>query len=52
MADNIWAAEQDQDVELAAHGEDKGFDNLLADEVVVEWLMELEQEENLRAVAG
>lgn len=52
MANNMRSAEYDQDVELAAHGDEKGFDNLLADEVVVEWLMQLEQEQNLRAVAG
>lgn len=52
MNNNIRAAEQDQDVELAAHGDEKGFDNLLADEVVVEWLVQLEQEQHLRAVAG
>ncbi|MDZ7789098.1 MAG: hypothetical protein U5L08_01105 [Xanthomonadales bacterium] len=52
MTKTIRAAEQDQDVQLAAHGDEKGFDNLLADEVVVEWLMQLEQESNLRAVAG
>ncbi|WP_376695583.1 hypothetical protein [Wenzhouxiangella sp. EGI_FJ10305] len=52
MAEQIRAAEQEQDVELADHGDEKGFDNLLADEVVVEWLMQLEQEQNLRAVAG
>jgi|GEM_PF-6158390 len=52
MANNIRAAELEQDVELAAHGDENGFDNLLADEVVVEWLMQLEQEQHLRAVAG
>jgi len=52
MADDIRAAEQEQDVELAAHGDENGFDNLLADEVVVEWLTQLEQEQTLHAVAG
>lgn len=52
MAENIRAAEKEQDVELAAHGDENGFDNLLADEVVVEWLTQLEQEQNLHAVAG
>lgn len=52
MTNHIGAAEMDQDVQLAAHGDEKGFDNLLADEVVVEWLVQLEQEQHLRAVAG
>lgn len=52
MNDNIRAVDQEQDVELAAHGNEKEFDNLLADEVVVEWLVQLEQEQSLRAVAG
>ena len=52
MNNNIRTAEQDQDVQLSAHGDEHGFDNLLADEVVVEWLVQLEQEQNLRAVAG
>jgi hypothetical protein len=52
MANNIQTAEFDQDVQLPAHVEETEFNNLLADEVVVEWLMQLEQEQNLRAVAG
>ena len=52
MANNLHTAELDQDVELADHGDEKAFDNLLADEVVVEWLMQLEQEQHLRAAAG
>jgi hypothetical protein len=52
MNNELRAAEYDQDVQLAAHGDDFEFDNLLADEVVVEWLVQLEQEQHLRAVAG
>ena len=52
MINNIRATEQEQDVQLPAHGDEHGFDNLLADEVVVEWLVQLEQEQHLRAVAG
>ncbi|NBB93798.1 MAG: hypothetical protein GVY32_11595 [Gammaproteobacteria bacterium] len=52
MGDNILAVEEERDVELANHGDARGFDNLLADEVVVDWLMQLEREQNLRAAAG
>lgn len=52
MANNKLSTEKDQDVEMISTGDAQGFDNLLADEVVVEWLMQLEQEQYLRAAAG
>ncbi len=52
MADNMHNVEYEQDLELVSNRDAKGFDNLLADEVVVEWLMQLEQEQHLHAAAG
>lgn len=49
MADNIYAIDQEPDVEFDSRADDQSFDNLLADEVIVDWLMELEREQNVRA---
>lgn len=44
--------DRDQDVKLEVRGERNDFDNLLADDAVIEWLNRLEREEDLRAAAG
>ncbi|NEZ02613.1 hypothetical protein G4Y73_00445 [Wenzhouxiangella sp. XN201] len=42
--------QRNPDVELGARGPESSFDSLLSDEVVVDWLMRLEREQEHRAV--
>lgn len=41
--------QRNPDVKLGTRGRENGFDSLLSDEVVVDWLMRLEREQEHRA---
>jgi len=51
MAHDNLAIDLEPDVQLAANADTLQFDNLLADDVIMDWLMQLEREQNAHAAA-